>query len=393
MVKSSTAPAALPPAAQGRADPSGHESTLPAPPLPAIDRRGSLRMVLDEGGPGFCQFAITNACNASCGFCSFAVDKLPRSSWAKVGRSGAFDSIDILYRHGIRYLVITGGEPMLHPDLPGIVLRAHRLAMKVMLVTNGSLLHPSRVRELVEAGISSFIISIDAAGRELHERNRGLHGVCHKIRVANGLLKRLGVHATASVTMSRLVDYEALPGFLDSLGFTSVTFSYPLAKLSSSFLGYADSDLVKLTREELLEAFEKAKRLKRRFRVVNPTPSLEEMQRFVRGEEQRHPCLGGYKYFYLDWELRLWRCHFWESPLCGIYEFDGSQRVRDGCTRCMIDCYRDASTMQQIGVAAHDAWQAARRGRPVEAVRALARRGNLGSIRAVLEELPWLLRF
>ncbi len=79
--------------------------------------------------------------------------------------------------------------------------------------------------------------------------------------------------------------------------------------------------------------------------------------------------------------------------MCSIYEFDSSKLIRDGCTRCMIDCYRDSSVMQHIGVSAHDAYQAFRRGKPLDGGRALTRTGNLGSIRAVLEELPWLLRF
>src|SRR5262245_50194242 len=33
-----------------------------------------LRDVLDHGGPGYLQFAITNICNAKCDFCGFAVD-------------------------------------------------------------------------------------------------------------------------------------------------------------------------------------------------------------------------------------------------------------------------------------------------------------------------------
>ncbi len=366
---------------------------LATKPLPAINKRGTLRMVLEEGGPGFCQFAINNACNARCGFCNFALDKLPRDAWQYVERDAALDAVDILYRQGIRYLVITGGEPMLHEDLALIVKRASDLKMKVLLVTNGSLLKPHRIRELAEAGVSSFIISIDAATQEEHERNRGLPGVCEKIRKANALIVELGLHSTASVTMSRLVDYEALPGFLHTLGFNSVTFSYPLNHLGSNFLGYSESDLVNYTQEELLEAFERVKRLKKRFLVVNPTPSLEEMQRFVRKEEQRFPCLGGYKYFYLDWNLDLWRCHYWEKPMCSIYEFDGSQKVRDGCTRCMIDCYRDSSVMQHIGVSAHDAYRALGSGNVREGAKALVRTGNLGSLRAVLEELPWLTRF
>jgi MoaA/NifB/PqqE/SkfB family radical SAM enzyme len=361
--------------------------------LPQPNGDSTLRLVLQEGGPGFCQFALNNACNARCGFCGFALDKLPRKDWHYVEREGALEAIDILYRQAVRYLVLTGGEPMLHPDLIEIVQRASGLGMKVLLVTNAGLLKPHRIYELADAGLSSFIISIDAADAETHERNRGLPGVCERIREANAVIDERGLHSTASVTMSRLVDYAALPDFLKSLGFKAVTFSYPLTKLDSNFLSFSDSDLVNYSDAELLQAFEQVKALKKRFQVVNPTASIEEMERFVRGEEQRFPCLGGFQYFYLDWHLDLWRCHNWDRPMCHIKDFDGSQRVRDGCTKCMIDCYRDSSVMQHVGVSAHDAYQSFKHGHLREGAKALTRKGNLGSVHAVLEQLPWLLKF
>jgi MoaA/NifB/PqqE/SkfB family radical SAM enzyme len=352
-----------------------------------------LRLVLSSGGPGRCEFALNNACNANCGFCNFARDSLPKERWDYVERQGAFDALDILFRQGIRYLVLTGGEPTLHPDLTDIIAYAAGKGMKVMMVSNGGLFKPQRIRDYAEAGLSSFVISIDAANAEVHEGNRGLPGVCDKIRDANREITSLGLIATASVTLSRLLDIDALPGFLQDLGFKSVTFSYPLTNLNSSFLGYRNSGIVDFTREELIALFDKVMALKSRMHVVNPTRSLQEMQRFVRNEPQSFPCLGGYRYFYLDWKLKLWRCHFWEEPLCSIYDFDDSKIVRDGCTRCMIDCYRDASTMQYIAVSAHDTVRSLRAGDFAGAAKALARKGNAGSIHAVVEELPWLLRF
>jgi hypothetical protein len=61
---------------------------------------------------------------------------------------------------------------------------------------------------------------------------------------------------------------------------------------------------------------------------------------------------------YLDWKLQFWHCHFWEKPPCSIYDFDDSK----SCTRCVIDCYRDASTMQHIAVSGHDALRSLRSG-------------------------------
>ncbi len=354
--------------------------------------RSTLHLLFEEGGPGFCQFAITTACNARCGFCGFASDKLPHPDRKYVSIGGALEAVEILYRHGVRYLEIDGGEPLLHQGLEEIVRRASALKMNVLLVTNGFLLNEKTIHKLADAGVTEFIISIDAATAEQHEANRGLPGLCQRIREANRLISTLKLTSTASTTMSRLVDYDALPDFLESLNFSSVTFSYPLTALRSNYLGYAQSNLIDYNTEERLELYEKVKGLKKRFHVVNPTPSLEEMKRFLCNKEQRYPCLAGFKYFYLDWNLDLWRCYNWEQSMCSIFEFDGTQRIRDGCTQCMIDCFRDASVLHYIGISLSDAYQSLRSGQPVEAAKAFFRKGNLGSIRGLFENLWWIIK-
>ena len=171
----------------------------------------TLRLVFQDGGPGFCQFAINSACNANCGFCNFARDTFPKEDWKFVELKEGLESIDILFREGIRYLVFTGGEPTLNPHLIKFVEHASGLGMKCMVVTNAGLLTTEKIHQLADAGLSSLIISIDAANQETHEKNRGLPGVCDKIKQANKVLKEIGLHATASVTMSHLVDYDAAP--------------------------------------------------------------------------------------------------------------------------------------------------------------------------------------
>lgn len=374
-------------------EPATHPEVTSQPACAPSRRRSLIRQVLAEGGPGFCQFAINNACNAGCHFCSFNLDALPRKDWVFAPLAKASAAIDILATHGVRYLVVTGGEPMLHPDLYEILARARGRGMVVILVTNGSGLDAENIHHLKECGVSSVIISIDAPSAARHEAHRRLPKVCERIRKANALLKERKIRSTASVTMSRLIgDYGALPAFLKDLGFEAVTFSYPLTTLNSSFLGHADSPLVTYDPEELFRAFEEVKRLKRQMRVVNPTASLEEMQRFLRKEPQRFPCLGGFKYFYLDWNFLLWRCHFWEEPMCSIFDFDDARRIRDGCTRCMIDCYRDASVMQHVGVSLHDSVTHLRHGRWRTASKVLFNRTVLDSLKSVFEGLGWVNR-
>ncbi|MBL9137289.1 MAG: radical SAM protein [Verrucomicrobiales bacterium] len=374
-------------------------SSLPGSPNPAPvvpPKRGAwqlFREVLDHGGPGYLQFAITNICNADCGFCGFARSKFDAKARRSVTLKEAQDVIDISVRNHIGYLLFVGGEPMVHRDIRAMVRYAAERGIRPMICSNGGLWTDENMRGLAADGLASVIMSVDAHEVGRHEKNRGLPDVCRKIKRANEVFGSLGIQTTASITASRLIDdYQALPGFLQSLGFTSCTFSYPLTTLGSSYLSFSGSDLVNYRVDELIEVFEQIRRMKHQsgFPVVNPTESLLEMQRHLRGEKERFGCLGGHKYFYLDWHLNLYRCHFWETPMCNIYEFDASRLIRDGCTRCMIDCYRDPSVLQFVAISASDAWQAAKRGRLIQAAGHLLDRRNLTSLRAVWEDRQYI---
>jgi hypothetical protein len=52
------------------------------------------------------------------------------------------------------------GEPLLHPDLPGVVRSARRHGMEAWVTTNGSLLTPDLLTELREAGLSHLTVSL-----------------------------------------------------------------------------------------------------------------------------------------------------------------------------------------------------------------------------------------
>ena len=349
--------------------------------------------ILSHGGPGFLQFAITNVCNAKCDFCGFAVDRFDPKQRRSVSLEEARDVIDICVKNHIGYLLFVGGEPLAHKNLRVMVRYAAEQGIHPMVCTNGSLWTEQNMAALAADGLSSVIMSIDAHEVARHEKNRGLHEVCRKIKRANEVFAELGVQTTASVTASRLIDdYDKLPDFLSSLGFASCTFSYPLTSLASSYLSFSDSALVSYKTEELIGVFERIKRMKARsgFPVVNPSESLTEMQRHLRKEPERFGCLGGHKYFYLDWNLNLYRCHAWDKPMCSIYDFDETKLIRDGCTKCMIDCYRDPSVLQFIAISASDAYQNLKKGRFAAAARNIFDSRNLVSLRAVWENRKWI---
>jgi MoaA/NifB/PqqE/SkfB family radical SAM enzyme len=381
-------------------NPPSFPSQTPArPPHPSLNpprnnRWQLFKEVLAHGGPGYLQFAITNICNARCDFCSFAMDRFDARQRRSVTLPEAREVIDICQRNHIGYLLFVGGEPLVHRDLPAMVRYAATHGIRPMICTNGSLWTEKNMEQLARDGLSSVIMSVDTHDVARHEQHRGLPEVCRKIQSANRRFDQLGVQTTASITVSKLIDdYLKLPAFLTELGFRSCTFSYPLTTLGSSYLSFSNSQLVNYRTDELLSVFDQIKQLKRTgFPVVNPTESLSEMQRHLRGEKQRFGCLGGHKYFYLDWKLDLYRCHYWETPICNIRDFDPTKLIRDGCTRCMIDCYRDPSLLQFVAINASDALHDLRHGR----LRSLARRvfdsRNFTSLKALWDDRRWIGR-
>jgi len=352
-----------------------------------------VREVLDHGGPGYLQFAITSACNATCDFCNFALDRFDPKHRRSVTLREARDVVDIAARNHIGYLLFVGGEPLIHKDLRAMVRYCAERGIRPMICTNGSLWTEENMRGMASDGLSSVIMSIDSHEVAKHEENRGLPDVCRKIRRANEVFGQLGVETTASVTASKLIDnYANLPEFLRMLGFRSCTFSYPLTSLPSSYLSFSDSDLVSYSNEDLIGVFEKIKQLKTRsdFPVLNPVESLTEMQRHLSKQPEKFGCLAGFKYFFLDWNLNLYRCHNWATPMCNIYDFDSSKLVRDGCTKCMIDCYRDPSVLQHVAVSASDAYNNLKKGKLAAAARNIFDRRNLTSLKAVWEGRKWI---
>ena len=352
-----------------------------------------IKQVFHDGGPSTCQFAITNVCNARCSFCNFSRDKAKPEDRKVVDRDAGMRALDILYAQGVRFMIFTGGEPTTHPYLFDFMRRCQILGMETMIVTNGSTLSAQLVTKLAKCGLKSAIISIDSIDSKVHENNRGLPGVCAKVKAANEAFKEFGIGSIASVTYSRIMgDINALPAFLKELGFEAVTFSLPLTGLDSSYLGFADTDVVSFNKDELHTMLQEIAALSKVFPVLNPIPSLDDMHRYLDGKPQLFECYGGFKQFYLDWDMLLWRCNNWRTPMCPIEEFDGSQIVRDGCTGCMVDCYRDSSVQQHIAVSLSDSLALAKRGKWKPAASELFSRQNFQCLKALKDAAFWMRR-
>jgi MoaA/NifB/PqqE/SkfB family radical SAM enzyme len=349
-----------------------------------------LHLVL-VGGPGFCQIAITNRCNARCRFCSFP--QVPAQERVMADASRLSRGLANLKQRGIHYLCLTGGEPLLHPELLPILAQARTLGINTLLCTNGALLTPELIRALQAVGLETLIISLDAPSEAQHDDHRGLPGLTRHIRELRPHLAAAGLSPVASVTLSRLVgDLAAMLRFLKDMGFDRVTFSYPITRLHSNYLGFADHVSVDFSPGELHRWYGDIKALKNGagVHILNPKLALSDLQRQLEGRAPRFPCLAGYKYFFVDWHLQVYRCHYLGEALGPLEDMHRFAPIRDGCAACNIDCYRDPSVYQYLAVSVADALALLRRGQWQRGLKTLMHPYNFLSLSALWEGRHWL---
>jgi MoaA/NifB/PqqE/SkfB family radical SAM enzyme len=95
-------------------------------------------------------------CNLSCKYCN-EYDDFSRP----VPTATMFARLDKLAQLGTSVVTISGGEPLLHPELDQIIRRIRSHGMIAGLITNGFFLVPERVEQLNRAGLEWLQISID----------------------------------------------------------------------------------------------------------------------------------------------------------------------------------------------------------------------------------------
>ena len=95
-------------------------------------------------------------CNLSCSYCNeyddFS-DPVPTDVMLR--------RMDRLAELGTAIITISGGEPLMHPELEKIIRRIRQRSMLTGLITNGYLMSQKRIESLNKAGLEHVQISID----------------------------------------------------------------------------------------------------------------------------------------------------------------------------------------------------------------------------------------
>lgn len=125
--------------------------------------------------PILCNYYVTYRCNAKCGFCDIWERPSPY-----VTLSQAEANFKDLKRLGVKVMDFTGGEPLLHRQLPELLALARSFGF-ITTVTTNALLYPKQAEKL--AGLVDMLhFSLDSPDREAHNLSRGVDCFDHVMR-------------------------------------------------------------------------------------------------------------------------------------------------------------------------------------------------------------------
>jgi len=168
-------------------------------------------------------------CTMRCRICDFWQEKYQREpalTTAQVERIS-----DKLASIGPQIVSIGGGEPLLHPDIAGVVRAIARHHFPVM-ICNGWFVTPALARAVFAAGAYEVSISVDYADPAKHDRQRGVEGAFERAVTALRILAENRVHPYQRVHMISVVmednldDIEPLLRLSRSLGVTYLVTLY-----------------------------------------------------------------------------------------------------------------------------------------------------------------------
>jgi len=95
-------------------------------------------------------------CNLDCGYCNEYDDVSKPVPLEEMKRR-----LDILADMGTSMITISGGEPLMHPELEEVIRHMRKRGIYAGMITNGFLLSKERIAKLNDAGLEFLQISID----------------------------------------------------------------------------------------------------------------------------------------------------------------------------------------------------------------------------------------
>ena len=161
---------------------------------------------------------FTNMCNLRCKHCY--QDAKAEATIDELTLDEKLSLVDTLYNAGVKIPVVSGGEPLIHPDYFPVLEKMVSLGMHTAAASNATMITPEFASRLTDTGLNYIEISLDSVNPEKHDEFRGMSGTWAKTVEGIKNCVEAGIFtAVATVfTKNTLDEVDAMVDFAASLG-------------------------------------------------------------------------------------------------------------------------------------------------------------------------------
>jgi radical SAM protein with 4Fe4S-binding SPASM domain len=166
---------------------------------------------------------ITRRCNLKCVHCYSDSDA--REYPGELNWDQCRAVIDDLAQFGVPAVLLSGGEPLIHPRFFDLAGYAREKGLRLTLSTNGTLIDRDHAARLKQLGFSYVGISLDGIG-ETHDKFRGRAGAFQKTVEAFRHCKAVGQKVGLRLTLSanNIADLDRILDFIEAEDIERVCF-------------------------------------------------------------------------------------------------------------------------------------------------------------------------
>ena len=170
---------------------------------------------VDDFKPYLVALNLTKRCNLKCDHCYLDATTKAAGGDDELTTDECFRLIDqIAEVNKGCLLVITGGEPLVRPDILDIARYAVKLGFMVVFGTNGMLIDDRMAQALVEIGVMGVGISIDSLDPQKHNAFRGVPGAWEAAVAGIEASKRNGLQFQVHFS-AQPMNYQELPAVIE----------------------------------------------------------------------------------------------------------------------------------------------------------------------------------
>jgi heme b synthase len=155
---------------------------------------------------------VTRSCNLNCRHCRAAAEKGPYA--------GEFSTAECetLLRNIAGFakpiIILTGGEPMLRPDIYHIAEFGTSLGLRMVMAPCGKLLTEDTCLKIKAAGIQRISLSLDGATAQTHDAFRRVTGAFDSVMQGIAAARKTGLEFQINTTITKL-NVDELPAIFD----------------------------------------------------------------------------------------------------------------------------------------------------------------------------------